>query len=551
MEERPWLKNYPNGVPANIDADSYKDLLEFFEETFKKFKNQTAFICMDKSISFEAIDKMSTRFAAYLHSRGLEPGDKIALMMPNLLQYPIALFGSLRAGLIVVNTNPLYTPREMKHQFIDSGVKAILIAENFASNLEKILPETQIKVVLTTSIGELLGPLKGWIVNFVVRKVKKMVPAFNIDNAITFSDAINQGAKFQIKPFESHADDTVILQYTGGTTGVSKGAMLTNRNLIANMLQVRAIMSPYLKESEETILCPLPLYHIYAFTVNCLTLMSIGARNVLITNARDLDSLIAAFKKYPISLMTGVNTLFNALLNHKKFSTLDFSHLKITSAGGMAMQQSVARKWHQVTGCQISEGYGMTETSPVASSNPLDGGVKLGTIGLPVPSTDMRIVDESFQVLGVDEIGEIQIKGPQVMKGYYNQPKETAKCLIDGWMSTGDLGAMDSDGYFRIVDRKKDMILVSGFNVFPNEIEEVIASHPKVLEVAAIGVPDEQSTEAVKVFIVKKDKTLTKEEVLEHCKENLTNYKRPRHVEFRDELPKTNIGKILRRALKE
>lgn len=551
MEERPWLKNYPNGVPANIDADSYKDLLEFFEETFKKFKNQTAFICMDKSISFEAIDKMSTRFAAYLHSRGLEPGDKIALMMPNLLQYPIALFGSLRAGLIVVNTNPLYTPREMKHQFIDSGVKAILIAENFAANLEKILPETQIKVVLTTSIGELLGPLKGWIVNFVVRKVKKMVPAFSIDNAITFRDAINQGAKFQIKPFESHGDDTVILQYTGGTTGISKGAMLTNRNLIANMLQVRAIMSPYLKESEETILCPLPLYHIYAFTVNCLTLMSIGARNVLITNARDLDSLIAAFKKYPISLMTGVNTLFNALLNHKKFSTLDFSHLKITSAGGMALQQSVARKWHQVTGCQISEGYGMTETSPVASSNPLDGGVKLGTIGLPVPSTDMRIVDESFQVLGVDEIGEIQIKGPQVMKGYYNQPQETAKCLRDGWMSTGDIGAMDSDGYFRIVDRKKDMILVSGFNVFPNEIEEVIASHPKVLEVAAIGVPDEQSTEAVKVFIVKKDKTLTKEEVLEHCKENLTNYKRPRHIEFRDELPKTNIGKILRRALKE
>jgi long-chain acyl-CoA synthetase len=384
------------------------------------------------------------------------------------------------------------------------------------AHLEKILPETNIKVVITTSIGELLGFFKGWIVNFVVRKIKKMVPKFQIPNAVSFSDAIKQGAKFQIKPFESCADDTIILQYTGGTTGLSKGAMLTNRNLIANMLQVRAIMSPYLKESEETILCPLPLYHIYAFTVNCLTLMSIGARNVLITNARDLGSLIAAFKKYPINLMTGVNTLFNALLNHKDFASLDFSHLKITSAGGMALQQSVARKWHEVTGCTISEGYGMTETSPVASSNPLDGKAKLGTIGFPVPSTDMRIVDEDGNVLGIDEVGEIQIKGPQVMKGYYNQPAETDKCLKDGWMVTGDIGAMDADGYFRIVDRKKDMILVSGFNVFPNEIEEVIASHPKVLEVAAIGVPDEHSTEAVKVFIVKRDKSLSKEEIMDY-----------------------------------
>ncbi len=551
MEERPWLKNYPSGIPANIDADQYENLLDFFDETFKKYKNQPAFICMGKSLNFATIDKMSMRFAAYLHSRGLEPGDKIALMMPNLLQYPIALFGALRAGLIVVNTNPLYTPREMKHQFVDSGAKAILIAENFAANLEKILPDTQIKVVITTSIGELLGFFKGWFINFIVRKVKKMVPRYSITNTVTFAQAVRQGAQFNIKPFESFAEDTVILQYTGGTTGISKAAMLTNRNLVANMLQVRAVMGPYLKESEETILCPLPLYHIYAFTVNCLTLMSIGARNVLITNARDLNSVIKAFKKYPISLMTGVNTLFNALLNHKKFATIDFSHLKITSAGGMALQQSVARKWYEITGCQISEGYGMTETSPVASSNPLDGNVRLGTIGIPVPSTDMRIVDESGQVLGIDEIGEIQIKGPQVMKGYYNRPDETDKCLKDGWINTGDIGAMDADGYFRIVDRKKDMILVSGFNVFPNEIEEVIASHPKVLEVAAIGVPDEQSTEAVKVFIVKKDKSLTKEEVTEYCRENLTNYKRPKHIEFRDELPKTNIGKILRRALKE
>lgn len=551
MEERPWLKNYPNGIPANINADQYGNLLEFFDETFKKYRKQTAFICMDKSLSFEAIDRMSKRFAAYLHSRGLEPGDKIALMMPNLLQYPIALFGALRAGLIVVNTNPLYTPREMKHQFVDSGVKAILIAENFAANLEKILPETNIKVVITTSIGELLGWLKGWIVNFVVRNLKKMVPKYQIPNAVTFSETLKQGAKFEIKSFESAPDDTVILQYTGGTTGISKGAELTNRNLIANLLQVRAIMSPYLKESEETILCPLPLYHIYAFTVNCLTLMSIGARNVLITNARDLGSVIAAFKKYPINLMTGVNTLFNALVNHKDFAKLDFSPLKVTSAGGMALQKSVARKWQEITGCAIAEGYGMTETSPVASSNPLDGNTRLGTIGLPVPSTDMRIVDEDGNVLGIDQVGEIQIKGPQVMKGYYKRPDETSKCLKDGWISTGDIGAMDSDGYFRIVDRKKDMILVSGFNVFPNEIEDVIASHPKVLEVAAIGVPDEKSTEAVKVFIVKKDKSLTEEEITAFCKENLTNYKRPRHIEFRDALPKTNIGKILRRALKE
>jgi long-chain acyl-CoA synthetase len=550
MDERPWLKNYPSGVPANIDPDSYPNLLVFLDETFKKYAKKTAFVCMDKGLTFQVIDKLSTQFAAYLHSRGLEPGDKIALMMPNLLQYPIALFGALRAGLIVVNTNPLYTPREMKHQFTDAGVKAILIAENFAANLEKVLPETSIKVVITTSIGEMLGFFKGAIVDFVIRRIKKMVPKYSLANTVKFKEALSQGAKFKIKEFSSNPNDTIILQYTGGTTGVSKGAMLTHRNLVANLLQTRAILSPFIKETEPTILCPLPLYHIYAFTVNCLALMSMGGRNILITNPRDLSTLIAAFKKYPLDIMVGLNTLFNALLNRKDFASLDFSHLKITSAGGMALQKAVATKWEEVTGCQISEGYGMTETSPVASSN-YPGQVRLGTIGLPVPSTDMRIVDEEGKLLPIGEVGEIQIKGPQVMKGYYNRPDETAKSIKDGWMSTGDIGTMDAEGYFKIVDRKKDMILVSGFNVFPNEIEDVIAAHPKVLEVAAIGVPDERSTEVVKVFIVKKDKSLTKEEVAAYCKENLTGYKCPKQIEFRDELPKTNIGKILRRALKE
>ncbi len=551
MEERPWLKNYPSGIPANIDAESYPNLLSFFGETFAKYRANTAFVCMGKSITYGEVDRLSQHFAAYLHSRGLEPGDRIALMMPNLLQYPIALFGCLRAGLVVVNTNPLYTPREMKHQFVDSGAKAILIAENFASNLQKVLPETGIKVVIVTSIGEMLGTLKGTIVNFVVRRIKKMVPSYKITNTVTFRKALRDGAQFTIKDFESGPDDTILLQYTGGTTGVSKGAMLTNRNLVANMLQVGSVMRLHLEDGKETALCPLPLYHIFAFTINCLAMMSVGARSILITNARDIDSLVKEFNKYPISLMTGVNTLFNALLNHKDFAALDFSALKVTVAGGMALQMGVAQRWNQVTGCTIAEGFGMTETSPVATVNPLDGSARLGTIGMPVPSTDARIVDEDGHVLGVNQVGELQVKGPQVMKGYYNRPDETAKALRDGWMCTGDIAQMDEDGFFKIVDRKKDMILVSGFNVYPNEIEDVIAMHPKVLEVAAIGVPDEHSTEAVKVFVVKKDPSLTKEEVVSYAREHLTNYKRPKHVEFRESLPKTNIGKILRRELRE
>ncbi|MCB0602066.1 MAG: AMP-binding protein [Saprospiraceae bacterium] len=550
-EERPWLKNYPVGVPANINPDQYPDLLSLLAETMTKFKGKDAFICMGKALTFEKLDKESRHFAAYLHSRGLEPGDKIALMMPNLLQYPIALFGALRAGLIVVNTNPLYTPREMKHQFVDSGAKAILIVENFAHHLEEIIRETNIKIVLVTSIGELLGAFKGALVNFVIRRIRKMVPKYQLENTVTFKQALKQGRQFSIKAFPSSPEDVIMLQYTGGTTGLAKGAMLTNRNLVSNMLQIRSVMLPFLKEGEESVLSPLPMYHIFAFTVNCLALFSIGSRTILITNARDFPSLIKEWKKYPISLMTGINTLFNALMHQEDFKTIDFSTLKITVGGGMAVQKAVAERWKEVTGCQLSEGYGMTESSPVVSVNPLDGRGRLGSIGLPVPSTDVRIVSEDGIIQGTDHPGEIQVKGPQVMKGYYNKPDETAKILKDDWLSTGDIGIMDADGFFRIVDRKKDMILVSGFNVYPNEIEDVISSYPKVLEVAAIGVDDEKSGEVVKVFIVPKDKSLTKDEVIAFCRENMTGYKVPKYVEFRKELPKTNVGKILRRALKD
>ncbi len=548
-EQRPWLKSYPKDVPANIDPSQYETLLDLFEETFKKYGRQPAFSNMGKSITFEQLDKLSRNFGAYLHSRGLEPGDKIALMMPNMLQYPIALFGALRAGLIVVNTNPLYTPREMQHQFTDSGAKAIIIAENFASNLEKILPNTSIKTIILTSIGEMLG-FKGLIVNFVVRKIKRMVPKFTLPNTVGFKEALSQGAKFELPEFEGCADDVISLQYTGGTTGVAKGAMLTNRNLVANMAQIRAIVRPFIQDGEVA-LSPLPLYHIFAFSVNCLALLSMGAHNVLITNPRDLKTVIKAFKDYPISMMTGVNTLFNALNHHPDFQNLDFSHLKITIGGGTAVQRAVAEKWKQVTGCALSEGYGMTEASPVITCNPLDGSTRLGSIGLPVPSTDVRIVNEAGEVVDLGETGEIQAKGPQVMKGYYNRPEATAETIKDGWLCTGDIGKMDEEGFFYIVDRKKDMILVSGFNVYPNEIEDVLAMHPKVLESAAIGVPDAKSGEVVKVFVVKKDASLTKDELIAFAREHLTGYKIPKQVEFLKELPKSNVGKILRRVLRD
>lgn len=550
-ENKVWLENYPSGVPVKINPDAYTSLVDMIEETFKKYPDQVAFKCMGAQITFKQLDNLSYAFGAYLQQKGLEKGDKIALMMPNLIQYPIALFGALRAGLVVVNTNPLYTAREMHHQFKDSGAKAIVICENFAHNLEKIIGDTGIKNIVVTSIGELLGGIKGVLTNFVVRKVKKMVPPFKLNNTDSFKEALAQGKKYKLNTVNGESDDVILLQYTGGTTGVSKGAMLTNKNLVANMLQIRSIMMPFLKEKEEVALSPLPMYHIFAFVVNALALMSIGTKTVLITNPRDLKSVVTAMKADPPTLITGVNTLFNALINFKDFTNLDFSKLKVTVGGGMAVQRPVAEKWQKLTGCPLSEGYGMTEASPVISCNPLDETGQIGTIGMPVPSTDVRIVGEDGSVLPQGEVGEIQVKGPQVMKGYYNRPEATADTIKDGWLCTGDIGTMQKDGFFKIVDRKKDMILVSGFNVYPNEIEDFVATHDKVLEVAAIGVPDDKSGEVVKIFVVKKDNSLKEKELLEYCREGLTGYKIPKHVEFKDELPKTNVGKILRRALRE
>jgi len=550
-EERPWLKYYPQGIPANIDPDAYPSLVAMLEDTFKRYRRKPAFSCMGKELTFEQIDKYSSQFGAYLQSRGLEPGDRIAIMMPNLLQYPIALFGALRAGLVVVNTNPLYTPREMLHQFTDSGAKAIVVAENFGANLQQILHDTSIKTVVLTSVGEMLGFPKKQVVNFVVRRLRRMVPKFDIPNAVSFNEALRYGRRFKLTPHRGEPNEVILLQYTGGTTGRAKGAMLTNRNLVSNMQQIRAWMRPFLKEAEEVALCPLPLYHIFAFTVNCLALLSIGSMAVLVTNARDLGSVVKAMKSYKVSLITGVNTLFNALVNRKDFEALDFSPLKITVGGGMAVQRSVAEQWQRITGCFLSEGYGLTETSPVVTVNPLDGSGKLGTIGLPVPSTDIRVVDSQGNVMNAGGVGEIQVKGPQVMKGYYNQPEETGKVLDDGWLRTGDIGTMTEEGFFQIVDRQKDMINVSGFNVYPNEVEEVVTGHPKVLEAAAIGIPDSKSGEVVKLFIVKKDNSLTKNEILAYCRDNMTAYKIPKQIEFRSELPKTNVGKILRRSLRE
>ena len=550
-EERPWLKNYATGIPANINPEQYNSIAEMVVSCCEKYKSNPAFSCMGSTISYKELDKLSTQFGAYLQSRGLQQDDRIAIMMPNLLQYPIALLGALKAGLIVVNTNPLYTPREMLHQFTSSGVEAIIIAENFAGNLEKILHKTEIKTVVLTSIGEMLGFVKGPLINFAVRKIKRLVPKFNIDNTVSFKEALSQGKKFKIKAPNDAPGRVIAHQYTGGTTGVAKGAMLTNSNLVANMLQIKCIMETRLDENQEVALCPLPMYHSFAFTVNCLAMISFGAHSILIVNPRELKTIVSAFKKYPISLMTGVNTLYNALANFEPFKKLDFSSMKVCVAGGMALQQSIADNWKEITGCPIAEGFGLTETSPVASVNQLDGSGMEGSIGLPVPSTTFKIVRDDGSDADIDEAGEIWIKGPQVMAGYYNRPEETEAILQDGWLKTGDIGLMRESGYFQIVDRKKDMINVSGFNVYPNEIEEVLAAHPKIMEVAAIGVPHERSGETVKVFIVKKDKSLTEQEVKDFAHENLTNYKVPKLIAFRDSLPKTNVGKILRRALKE
>lgn len=552
MSSKPWLENYASGIAANIDYQKYNSLHAMLKESFQKYKNNVAYSMMGKEMTFHEIEVSATYLAAYLQSRGLNPGDKIALVLPNVLQFPIAAYAALKAGLILVNTNPLYTAREMKHQFNDSGAKAIIILENFAAEFEKIAAETEIKVIITTKIGELLGGAKGMMVNLVVKHVKKMVPKFNLVNTVSFSEALKQGKKFTLKEIERTPDDVIILQYTGGTTGVSKGAMLTNENMVANGLQVKEIMSPYLQAGKENALCALPLYHIFAFTVNFLAISALGMKNVLIVNARDIKSLVKAFKKEEISLFPGLNTLFNALLNNQEFRTSDFSALKVTVAGGMALQKSVALEWKEVTGCVLSEGYGLTEASPVVSVNPFNDTARLGTIGIPVPSTDVRVLDDENQVLGYNQIGELAVKGPQVMKGYYKRPDETEKVLLeDGWLKTGDMALIEPDGYIQIVDRKKDMILVSGFNVYPNEVEEVVAMHPKVLEVAAVGIPDEHSTEVVKLFVVKKDKSLKEKELKEYCRENLTGYKRPKYIEFRKELPKSNVGKILRKDLRD
>ena len=557
MAERIWLNNYPTGVPHDIDIQGYTCLVDLINDTLIKFKDRPAYTSVvgssKKTLSFSDVDQKSKAFGAYLQSLGLQPGDKIGLMMPNLLQYPIALFGAMRAGLIVVNTNPLYTAREIEHQFNDAGVKAVVIAENFAFELEKVISKTQVKHVIIASIGEMFGGIKGTVINFVVRNIKKMVPKYNLPGAVKFTAALKKGNPANLKIHKSGLEEVILLQYTGGTTGVSKGAMLTNSNMLHNMFQVKAwIADADLKEGVERILTPLPLYHIFSFTVNCLCLGSFGAENILVINPRDIPALVKIIAQGQPSLITGVNTLFNALLNNEDFRKLDFSKLKVVVGGAMAIQRPVAERWNELTGVTLTEGFGMTESSPVVSVNPLRGNARIGTIGMPVPSTWVRICDEDNNELPLGQAGEIQVKGPQVMKGYYNQPDATASTITaEGWLRTGDVGIMDEDGFIKIVDRIKDMILVSGFNVYPNEIEEVLATHPKVLEAAAVGVPDDKSGEAVKVFVVKKDSSLTPEEILAHCNENLTGYKRPRIVVFRDELPKTNVGKILRRALRD
>lgn len=552
-KEHPWYKNYPKSVPKEIDPHQYESLVDLLEECIKKYGDLPAFECMGKSISFNELDKLSADFAAFLqHELRLQKGDRIALQMPNLLQYPVALLGALRAGLIVVNTNPLYTAREMQHQFKDAGAVAIVILENFACNLEKIIASTDIQTVIITRIGDLLGGLKGKIVNFVVKHVKKMVPAYHLPGALQFNDTLKKGSQLKFEKPVIKGSDIAFLQYTGGTTGLSKGAMLSHTNMVANMEQLAIWMRVRLEEKKETMITALPLYHIYALTVNCLSIMKIGGKNVLITNPRDMKAFIKELQKQPFSVITGVNTLYNALLNQPDFHKLNFSHLKVASAGGMAVQRMVAEKWKQVTGTPLAEGYGLTETAPVLTTNPIDGTERIGTIGLPVPSTEIMIADDDGKEVPIGQPGEIYAKGPQVMKGYWNKEEESKQVFsVDGWFKTGDIGIMDEDGYIKIVDRKKEMINVSGFNVYPNDIENIVSGHPKVLEVGAIGVPDTKSTEAVKICVVKKDPSLTKEELLIYCRENMTGYKVPKYIEFRDELPKSNIGKILRRLLKD
>ncbi|UCV27148.1 long-chain-fatty-acid--CoA ligase [Ferribacterium limneticum] len=550
--EKIWLQSYPNGVPAEIDIDHIPSLVALFEQACTTFADKVAYISMGREITYRQLNAEATEFAGWLQAKGLKKGDRVALMMPNILQYPVALFGTLRAGCVVVNCNPLYTPRELEHQLKDSGAAAIVIVENFAHTLEQVIAHTAIRHVIVTSMGEKLGGLKGMIVNFVVRRVKKMVPAWHLPGGISFKTALAQGRANGFKKVALEQGDLAFLQYTGGTTGVSKGAMLTHANIASNVTQAYNWIKPVVREGEEFIITALPLYHIFALTANCLTFLMIGARNLLIANPRDIPGFVKEWGKYPVTVVTGVNTLFNALLNNPDFAKLDFSTMRVTLGGGMAVQGPVADKWLKVTGTPLLQAYGLTETSPAATINPLDMHEFNGAIGLPISSTEVSIRDDYGSEVPLGQVGEICIRGPQVMKGYWQRPDETELVFYpDRFLRTGDMGYVDKKGFVFLVDRKKDMILVSGFNVYPNEVEEAVAMHPGVMDVAAIGVTDEHSGEAVKIFVVRKDPKVTERMLIDHCRGLLTGYKIPKHVEFRDDLPRTNVGKILRRALKE
>ena len=548
----PWYQNYPEGVPQEINTNEYSSIVDLLEQSFTKFKDKPSFTCMGKEYTYGEMDNLSQKFASYLQNNlGLEKGSRVALMMPNILQYPVALFGTLRAGMVAVNVNPLYTERELEHQLNDSGAETIIIFNNSCHILEKILAKTKVKNVINTGIGDFLGFPKSMIVNFVIKNVKKMVPAWNISSAVRFNDAVAMGDETKFEKTEMNLEDIAFLQYTGGTTGVAKGAVLTHGNIVANMEQARAWIKTLIKEGEETIITPLPLYHIFSLTANCFVFSSVGARNVLITNPRDIPGFVKELTKWKFTALTGVNTLFNALMNNEEFHKLDFSTLKLTLGGGMAVQKAVADRWKETTKSPLIEAYGLTETSPAACINPLTLKDFNGKIGLPISSTVVKVLDDDGNELPTGEAGELAIKGPQVMREYWQRPEETAKVMTaDGFFKTGDVAIMDEQGYFKIVDRKKDMILVSGFNVYPNEVEDAVVTHPEIIEAAAIGVPNEKSGEIVKLFVVRKSPSLTEDGVIEHCRTVLTGYKVPKLVEFREELPKTNVWKILIKDLR-
>ncbi|MES1929634.1 AMP-dependent synthetase and ligase [Salinisphaera dokdonensis CL-ES53] len=548
-----WLNRYPKGVGADIDTESTDTLVNIIEDGCRDFRDKVAFSNMDCDLTYGELDKLSRDFAAYLQNDlGFAKGDRVAIMMPNLLQYPIALFGILRAGMVAVNVNPLYTARELEHQLSDAGARAIVIVENFAATLEQVRDKVALEAVITTQIGDCLPTIKRTLVNFVVKRVKRMVPSFSLPGAVTFNDTLKKGASAQFKPADVKPDDIAFLQYTGGTTGLAKGATLLHRNMVANIAQAGQWLDPWTERGQEVIITPLPLYHVFALTANCLVFLQQGGKNILITNPRDIPALAKEFEKHQPTAFTGVNTLFNALVNDENFAKLDFSRLKLTLGGGAAVQRAVAEKWKKITGIPLIEAYGLTETSPAACINPLDLDDYNGSIGLPIPSTEVVIRDDDGNDLPTGEPGELCIRGPQVMHGYWNKPEENEKTFFpDGFLRTGDVAKMDEQGFFYIVDRKKDMILVSGFNVYPNEIEDVVAQHPKVLEAACIGVDDEKSGEAVKIFVVKKEDSLTDKELISFCREQLTGYKVPKQVVFIDELPKSNVGKILRKDLRD